>query len=347
MYKALCNTRKLSWFILFALSLLGMSCLIARQAALYEGATVTVLEIGTSLLDVQSFQISPNGRYIVMSVVEKKDDIVEMRLPAEAAEVARSQGKGKVQIIDLTTQTKLVEFALVEGHNTDHRPFDFSWSPNNDIVYYRNDGRPSIVKLDIATGQRTAYYFPYAGFNMHPKAGLIIGWGNLVEKSGSVEIYETVYTNKLVVVDPINMLIRQEIVFSDVPLVFEAVWGGESDEVLIRDGVSLYHYNLASGIPTLSRKLPYITHELEGKYNPFTDVFLLEESAKNSKRYLIYDPTIDCIMLEINVDIRLTSPAWHSRSQIIVLRTNDDRSVQLLRLEVSSLTVDIPRLCIK
>jgi hypothetical protein len=296
---------------------------------------------------VDSFQVSPDGNYIIMDVIEKKDDIPEMRLLHQAADLARSLGKGKIQIVDLTTQVKLVEFSPLEGDITDHYPIGFRWSPDSQTVFYRNHGYPSLVKLDIHTGQRTAYSFPYAEFDVHPVTGLLIGWGSLEENTNLAGRYGTVYTNRLVVIDPANMELQEEIIFEDVSNVFEAAWSLQPNELLVRDGLSLHRYRLMSGRPVWLEKLSYYTRQLRNSYNPLANIFLLEERERSLTRYSIYDPVLDCVVLQTNVETRLTSPIWHNTDRIIALRTNEDRTMQVYQLELGLSTDDISRDCIK
>lgn len=332
------NTPK--WLVYFALALLSVSYLAACQPRFYEGITITTLETGTPLLDVRGFRLSPNGQYIIMDVVEKKDDIPDMRLRTDAADLARHLGKGKIQVVDLTTQAKLVEFS------TEHYLTNFAWSPDLDLVYYRHYGRPTIVKLDIATGQQATYHFPYAGFDVHPITGLLVAWGKLVEKSSSTKIYETLYTNEVAIIDPVNMLPHQEVVLAGVSNVFEAIWGVESNDLLIRGGLSLYYYDLSSETVLPLRDWPY-TRDLRNLYNPRANVILLKESEGRSRQYLIYDTNIDCVVLQTNVEIRLDSPIWHGDHYIIALRLNEDRSTQFQLLKVNLLATNTLRQCIK
>ena len=346
-FNSIRHMKKRIRFNLFFWVLFSASILTACQTKVYEGVNVTILDTGTALLDVTGFRVSPNGRFIVMNIVEITDDITDMRLRTDAVDLARHMGKGKIQIVDLTAQRKLMEFPLVEGNISGVYPTNFSWSPDSATVYYRKDGYPSIVQIDVSTGQQTAYYFPYAQFDVNPISGFIIGWGSLVEHSNLVGRYETVYTNKLVVIDPTNMDIQEEIVFENVSNVFEAVWRQQLNELLIRDGLSLYHYHLASGMPVLLGQIPYYTQELRGSYNPHANIFLLKEKERSLTRYSIYDPVLDCVVLQTNVETRLTSPIWHNTNRIIALRTNEDRTMQVYQLELGLPTDDISRNCIK
>jgi hypothetical protein len=347
MFNSIRYMKKSIWFILFSLVLFSASCLTACQTKLYEGVIVTALDTGTALLDVTGFRMSPNGKFIVMNVVEITDDISDMRLRTDAADLARHMGNGKIEIIDLTTQRKLMEFPLVEGNISGLSPINFAWSPDSATVYYRKDGYPSIVQIDVSTGQQTAHYFPYAQFDVHPISGFIIGWGSLVENSNLVGRYETVYTNKLVVIDPANMELQEEIIFEDVSNVFEAAWSLQPNELLVRDGLSLHRYRLVLGTPVLLGKLSHYTREMRDSYNPLANIFLLEERERGLARYLIYDPVLDCIVLQTNVEFRLNSPVWHNTNRIITLRTNEDRTMQVYQLELGLPTDDISRDCIK
>jgi hypothetical protein len=347
MFNSIRHTKKHIWVILFSLVLFSASVLTACQTKLYAGVIVTVLDTGTTWLDVTGFQMSPNGKFIVVNVVEVTDDIIDMRLQTDAADLARHMGKGKIQIIDLTAQRILMEFPLVEESISGLYPTNFVWSPDSATVYYRKDGYPSIVQIDVSTGQQTARYFPYAQFDVHPISGFIIGWGSLVEHSNLAGRYGTVYTNKLVVIDPTNMDLQEEIVFKDVSNVFEAVWRLQSNELLIRDSLSLYRYHLASGMPVLLEHIPYYTQELRNSYNPHANIFLLKEKERGLTRYSIYDPVLDCVVLQTNVETRLTSPIWHNTNQIIALRANEDRTMQVYQLELGLSDDDIFQDCIK
>jgi hypothetical protein len=343
MFKSVHSMKKYAQLILFALTLFGLSVLTACRAKLYEGVTVAVLDTGEPLLDVTGFQMSPNGKYIVMNVVEKVDDRADMRRWTDAIDLARHSGKGKIQIVDLATQRKLMEILLVEENIGD--PINFAWSPDSETVYYRKGGHPLIVQVDVSTDQQTSHYFPYAQFDVHPVSGFIIGSGSLVENSNLPGSYGTAYTNKLVVIDPTNMDGQEEVVFEDVSNIFEAVWSLQPNELLVRDGLSLYRYRLTSGMPVLLERIPYYTRELRNSYNPLVDMFLMQETERDLARYSIYDPTLDCVVLQTNVEIRLTSPIWHNTNRIIALRANEDRTMQVYQLDL--LADDISRNCVK
>lgn len=287
------------------------------QKQLYDGLQVTVLETGEPLLAFYDYAFSPDRSLLVMRIIEMKDDVPRKTIRDDAIREARFQGKERVQVIELTTQTKLFEFMVEENHLTNHEPTNFQWSADGQTIFYQTYNRPSLIKFSVVSGEQTAYPFAYDDYRLNPATGVIVAWKKT--------------SNVLAFFEAESMALQQIINLPSLPAVSQVSWGLKEDILQIRLGIYTYDYDPETDI----------LQEIEGPlldldaFNPTHNLLI----SWRSFQLTLFDFSQQCNILVTKLPALSEKPRWYDETHLVTtVVTGRDKPVQVQLLEVELLT---------